>query len=283
MDLNLKNITFIIVTYKSENIIFDCINLLPKGSNIIVIDNSKNLLIKKELENKYDNIEVILSENIGMGAANNIGLRKCKTQFAYVINPDVRFESDTFDKLIDTSKLINDFSILSPINNDQKYLNYKIYKKYNDNAKTYFNVDEVDGFSMLINKNKFKDEEYFDEKIFLYLENTDLCMRVKKNNENIFILSNSKISHLGASSTQSNNIELLRNWHWMWSKFYFNKKHYGFLNAISKIILNLSSSIIKIIIFSIIFQSYKKKIYQMRLSGLFNSIIGKSSWYRIDD
>ena len=67
MNLNFKNITFVIVTFKSEKIIYECINSLPKDSNKIVIENSKNIKLKRELETKYDNIEVIINENLRYG------------------------------------------------------------------------------------------------------------------------------------------------------------------------------------------------------------------------
>ena len=76
MNLDLKEITFVIVSYKSKKVIFNCINSLPKFSKIIVIENSFDEELKRELEAKYDNIEVMLNENLGMGASNNIGLRK---------------------------------------------------------------------------------------------------------------------------------------------------------------------------------------------------------------
>ena len=126
MNLNLKNITFIIVTFKSEKIVYECINSLPKDSYKIVIENSKNIKLKEELETKYDNIEVIINENIGMGASNNIGIKKSKTKYAFIINPDVKFNNDTLKKIFETSESINDFAILSPINSDSNYPNYKI-------------------------------------------------------------------------------------------------------------------------------------------------------------
>jgi len=56
MALNNTNLTFIIVTYKSENIIFECINSLSKNSNIIVIENFKNNNLKKRyiIKNNYE-------------------------------------------------------------------------------------------------------------------------------------------------------------------------------------------------------------------------------------
>ena len=66
MNLESNEITFVIVSFKSEKIIFNCINSLPKNSKIIVIENSYNTNLKNDLENKYDNIEVILNSNSGM-------------------------------------------------------------------------------------------------------------------------------------------------------------------------------------------------------------------------
>ena len=283
MNLNLENITFVIVTFKSEKVIYECINSLPKESNKIVIENSKNTKLKEELENKYDNIEVIINENIGMGASNNIGIKRSKTKYAYIINPDVKFNNNTLENLFKAAESISDFAIISPINSDSNYPNYK---KSNDSKtidENIISVDYVDGFSMLINKEKIQEENFFDENFFLYLENTDLCLRVKKNDQNIYIIKNSIINHLGESSIVSKDLEYLRNWHWMWSKFYFNKKHYGYFNAFSKIISNLLSAMFKYIYYLILFNSYKKKIYLMRICGLYNSIIGKKSWLRIND
>ncbi len=283
MNLNLENITFVIVTYKSEKVIYECINSLPKKSNKIVIENSKNIKLKEELENKYDNIEVIINENIGMGASNNIGIKRSKTKYAYIINPDVKLNNNTLENLFKAAESISDFAIISPINSDSNYPNYK---KSNDNKtidENIISVDYVDGFSMLINKEKIQEENFFDENFFLYLENTELCLRVKKNDQNIYIIKNSIINHMGESSIVSKDLEYLRNWHWMWSKFYFNKKYYGHINALSKVMLNLLSGMFKYVLYSILFNAHKKKIYLMRVCGLYNSIIGKKSWYRIND
>ena len=283
MNLNLNEITFVIVSYKANKIIHKCINSLPKFSRIIVIENSFDNELKKELESKYDNIEVVLSENNGMGASNNIGIIKANTNFVFILNPDVTFKSDTFPNLIESVKYIDDFSILSPINDDKNYPNYEIKKKYENINDEILEVDNVDGFSMLINKSKFINNNYFDENFFLYLENTDLCLRQKNNSEKIFIIKKSEINHLGSYSTkldQSNNLEYIRNWHWMWSKFYFNRKHYGYFLAIVKTFHNLISAIIKYVFYSILFNNHKKNIYKMRFFGLFNSIIGKKSFLR---
>jgi len=280
MDLNLKNITFIIVSFRSEQVIYNCLDSIPNVSNKIIIENSQDINLKKDLESKYDNIEVILNKNLGMGVSNNIGIKRSQTQYVYVLNPDVTLRKNTLDNLIHSIKDIEDFAIISPLNSDLNYPNYKNEKEKNENI---IEVSSIDGFSMIINKKKFNDDYFFDENIFLYLENDDLCLRTKEKRENIYIIKNSLIDHLGASSSnkdQNNELEYSRNWHWMWSKFYFNKKHYGYLNALKKVFLNLISAKIKFIFYLITLNSHKRKIYQMRISGILNSMFGKESWYR---
>ena len=284
MTLSLNNLTFIIVTFKSEHIIYECIKSLPKNSKIIVIENSNDQKLKKDLEEKYPEIKVIVQENNGMGSANNTGIRLCETDYAFVINPDVKFHNNTLQEIISFSEKNDDYSILAPISDDVRFPNYKIKnKEIASNNFDYLSVDSVDGFAMLINKNKFKDNIYFDENFFLYLENDDLCLRKKNENNLIYVLKKAKINHLGGKSHSiiyEREIEYSRNWHWMWSKFYFNLKYYGYLIAFLKTLPSMISSIIKILFYFLTINRYKKKIYLMRFLGLYNSMMGKSSWYR---
>jgi len=284
MTLSLNNLTFIIVTFKSDHVIHECIKSLPKDSNIIIIENSNSLEFKKKLEAKYSKINVIVQENTGMGSANNKGIKLCKTDYAFVINPDVKFYKNTIDELITLSSKHNDYSILAPISDDIQYPNYKIKnKKLQNNDLEFLSVDSVDGYAMLINKNKFQDNFFFDENFFLYLENDDLCLRKKKENNKIYISKKAKINHLGGKSHSpiyEKEIEFSRNWHWMWSKFYFNKKHFGYLRAFLTSIPTLTTSIIKFFYYFVALNKFKKKIYMMRFLGLVNSMLGKKSWYR---
>ena len=284
MDINIENTTFIIVTYKSEKIVQSCLDSLPENSNKIVIENSQNLQLKKDLESKYKNLKVIINENSGFGASNNLGIKECNTQFAYILNPDVTFKKDTFDNLCRSCLDISDFSIVSPIHGDKNYPNYKIKKKYNFISDDIIEVDDLDGFSMLVNKNNFDESDYFDENFFLYLENNDLCLRVKKNNRKIYVIKNSIIEHRGGASSDPDfsQIEYLKNWHWMWSKFYYHHKHDNYLYAFMKIFKNFISALIKTIFYTILRNNKKKNFYKARLSGCINGLLLKKSWYRID-
>ena len=287
MSISRQNISVIIVSYKSDHVIESCINSIDKKIEIIVIDNSNNEEFKKKIENKYKNVNCILSsQNIGMGAGNNLGIKHVKNDYALILNPDVTLENDSIDEIINASQEIVSFGIIAPISNKKKFPNYKLKKDHGFDPIKPFEVKSVDGYAMLLNLKKLRQIDgfnFFDENFFLYLENVDLCERLAKKGETIYIIPKSKINHLGGEAVDpkyKNEIELSRNWHWMWSKFYYNKKHYGYLIAITKVLLNLISAKLKFFYYSITFNNYKRKIYKMRLSGLFNSMIGNKSYYR---
>ena len=279
MKLNLNDITFVIVTYQSENIVKNCLDSLPKDSKKIIVENSNNINLEKDLRAKYDNIEVIISKNVGMGAGNNIGLKACKTKYAYVLNPDTKLNKDTMKNLIDTLNQVSDFTLASPLNDNQNIPNYKKADLEKNISKNILSVESIDGFSMLFNLNKFPDQNFFDENFFLYLENDDLCLRVKQKNEFVYVVKNSLINHKGGIAT-SENLEYLRNWHWSWSKFYYSKKHKGYIYALMQGLPKYLSSMVKYLFYFIINKKYKSKTYYNRALGFYNAMIGKSSWNR---
>ena len=287
MSITRQSLSVIIVSYKSDHVIENCITSIDSEIEIVVIDNSNNDKFKDKIETKYKNVKCILSkENLGMGGGNNLGIKNVKKDFALILNPDVALENNSMNELMVASKEIGNFGIISPISSKDEYPNYILKKDHNFDPDKPFKVNSVDGYAMLLNLKKLKKIEnfnFFDENFFLYLENEDLCKRLIENNEDIYIVPKSKIHHLGGKAVDpkyKNEIEYLRNWHWMWSKFYFNKKHYGYLIALMKVFKNLISAKIRFFYYLITFNSFKRKIYQMRLLGLISSMRGKNSYYR---
>ncbi len=271
-----KDLTIVIVTFKSEGKILHCLKSISSDVKVIIVENSKNESFKKKIENEFLNVECITStENLGYAKGNNLGLSKVKTKYALILNPDAVLDNNALNNFFISINNINNFSIIGPVTQSRENINY--------NDKSLLEVDTVKGFAMFLNLKEFTEIGFFDENIFIYLEEIDLCKRLKKNNKKIFIDQNIVVNHQGGSShdPQYNfEMELSRNWHWMWSSFYFTKKHNGFFYALISSLGKLSSSIIKYIFYSITLNINKKIIYKNRLSGLFNSIIGKPSWYR---
>jgi len=270
-----KDLSIVIVTFKSEDIISKCLKSIPNDIKVIIVENSKNEKFKKDLENKYKNVDCILTgSNRGYAAANNIGLNIVKTKYALVLNPDCILEHETIRNFFITANKVQDFHLIGPSQDQMINMDFK----NND----FIEVENLKGFAIFFNMSKFSNK-FFDENYFLYFEEIDLCKYVKKNNGKIYLDKNIVIKHEGGSSVKKlKKIELEknRNWHWMWSTFYFHKKHKGFLLALIIILPKLLSSFFKIFIYMLILNKEKHSIYVCRLSGIFNSIIGKKSWYR---
>ena len=282
MQITKDNLTIVIVTIKSDEVIEKCLDSIDPEVKKIIVENSSNENFIKKLKSNYKNIDFYISgKNLGMGAGNNIGIKKSKTRYVMILNPDAVLRFDTLDQIYKGSKML-DFAILSPISDNINYPNFKINKKKDNLKKDLLEVDQVDGYSMIIDKLKFNDN-YFDENIFMYLENDDLCLRMKKKKEKIYIFQKALINHLGARAVNnifSDEVELSRNWHWCWSKFYFKKKNYSFIFALVTEFPNFIRSCLKCIFYYLTKNKFKFKIYFCRVEGFYNSLTNKKSWYR---
>ena len=281
------NLTIIIVSFKSGKILERCLDTIDRKYPVIVIENSLDKDLKIKLEKDYPNVECILpKENLGYGGGNNLGISKAKTKYLLILNPDTILQNNTLDELLNYANKIKNFAILGPriIEGD----NFKDDEVNQDNLKqTESNIEKsisyVKGFAIFMNKEEFNEIGFFDENFFLYFEEIDLCKRVVSKGKKIFIAPNAHVRHAGGQShikSINTPMELSRNWHWMWSTFYYYKKHNGFIFALIMISRKFFSSFIKTFFYSITFQREKKEVYKHRLSGIINSILGKKAWYR---
>ena len=275
---NKNDLTIVINTFNSDEKIYSCLDSINQDYKILIIENSKNIKFKENIEKKYSNVVCELTgENLGYAKGNNLGLSKVKSSFALVLNPDTLMKKKSIDNFFNTALKYDDFAIIAPAVQEKK--DFKILEKNN----SVFEVESVKGFAMFLNLDKFKDVGFFDDNFFIYFEEIDLCRRLKQLNKKIYLDSSIKIDHMGGSSHNQSidfEMELSRNWHWMWSTFYFHKKYSGFFYAVIKISSKFFSALTKVLFYSILLNNNKKKIYFQRLSGLFNSITGKKSWYR---
>ena len=267
--MNIKDITVGIVTFRSEKVIFRCLKSLENIKKIIILDNSNDLILKEKIKKVYPHINFILSKkNNGYGSGNNKIFRLVKTSHVLVLNPDTILSKNCINELINQAKIIKGkFAIIAP--SEKKIIEKKLIE-----------VDHVKGFSMLINLSKIKKVKMFDENFFLYLEEIDLCKRLKSASEKIYICCKARITHLGAKSSNIGfEFEKCRNWHWMWSKVYYNIKHRGYFYAFKKAFLIISFNYLKGMYFFFVNEK-KSTIYFLRASGMFHAITRKNSWYR---
>ena len=140
------------------------------------------------------------------------------------LNPDAILHPKTLNNFLNSTKKFPNFAIMGPAKQDE----YSTSDK-NKDEDDIFEVEKVKGFAMFLNLEQCKEVGFFDENFFIYFEEIDFCRRLIQTNKKIFLDTNIKINHAGGTSHDesiNHEMEKSRNWHWMWSTFYF---HYNLI------------------------------------------------------
>ena len=138
-----NELTIVIVTFRSDEKIINCLKSITSEIPVIVVENSNNKSFKKNIENQFSNVNCILTgENKGYSVANNIGLKLVKSKYALVLNPDTKLDESAIKNFLYTANNQKDFWLLGPVN-DQGI-------KYSTNSKQIIEVDNLKGFAIFL-------------------------------------------------------------------------------------------------------------------------------------
>lgn len=259
------DVSIIIVNYNTYNLVIDCIeSIIAKTRQveyeIIVVDNNSPNRDIEKLNDNFPTVKLILNnENLGFGTANNIGSRKAKGKYLFLLNSDaylidntiysffVYMESELkcpsiiacgasllnseFDETVSAGNfpsLFQEFSDLGFRHFYKNYYNKNLSLAFSAEGKSQlFEVDYICGANIFINKDVFLDFKGFDEDFFMYFEETDLFFRLNKEGFKSVILPKLNIVHLEGGSTKNEKVKLnLRKFKMLFeSKCLFYKKN----------------------------------------------------------
>ena len=284
-----RDLTLVFSSYQSQNLLKKILKRFHNKYKTIIIENSCDKKIKIFLENKFNNTEVIIpKKNLGLAKSYNLGIKKAKTKFIFLNNPDMEITDRAIKNLIICAKKIKKFGALSPIfDNENLYKNYKIFKKKKQNFSNFqkkFNIIEVDLLdnNLFINKKNIN-KNLFDENYFLFFETFDFTRQLKLSGKKLYAIKKIKFNHLGASSLPKkfeNLVKKTRAFHYNWSKFYYLNKNFGYIHALRKILPNIIRAIKKIIINLLKLNLNEVKYNLIELYGIFSSILRFGSFFR---
>lgn len=253
-------VSFIIVNYKSIQYSEKCIDSIYNTIKsvpfeIIIVNNSpeENL---QALQSKGKNILIIQNTNTGFSSGCNLGAKYARGDYFLFLNPDIILLNDFFPELFGYFKnkdfgaiglklfnLENEFqisfgkfpTILGEIRNK------KIKKAFRKGKKDIINkieelykfpkiVDWVSGAALLIKKSIFEKVGGFDERFFLYYEDSDLCKRINKTGIDNYFFPYSKIIHFEAENIRENFTEIYI--HAKKSQLLYYKLHNGIYQTV---------------------------------------------------
>jgi len=209
---------------------------IPKETAIVIVDNASNDTAELKSLAKNPNIILILNKkNKGFGEACNQGAAIAKTEFIFFLNPDAKIKNNT---LIELERAAKD-------NPNALAMNPKIVKS---NGKPYFKrsshlinrtnwmdrgwpignclVNILSGAAFFIRAQAFYAVGGWDENIFLYHEEDDLCLRLKELGGDLLFVHDATVQHIrGASSPPSKAGSYFKGWHMGKSRVYATRKH----------------------------------------------------------
>lgn len=215
------SISFIIVTYNSQDLIVDAIESIYRFSDIpetsfeiILVDNSNyemNAILTKLINEVFPNKQIKIihnPQNTGYGAGNNIGINAAKGELICIMNPDVRFLEPLMNDV--QNKFSSDKNLGLLGYKQTGGFNYSFYMKPEfRNMVSGFQMkllNKVESFSaekhylsgafFFIDKVKFQNIGLFDEKIFLYFEEPDVSNRMRKKKYHIHYEKSKKYLHV---------------------------------------------------------------------------------------
>jgi len=195
--------------------------------------------------------------NGGFGSGNNHAIRQGlsdgrKPAYVYLLNPDAVPEAGSIRALVDFMEArpkvgVVGSLILTP-DGEPAYGAFRfpsLVREFEDAARTAVlsrmlergrdpspialetrEVDWVSGSSVMFRQATLDEVGLFDETFFLYFEETDLCLRIKRAGWEIWSCPASRITHIGGVATGMDRWERVPNY-WFDSRFYYFRKNYG--------------------------------------------------------
>lgn len=253
------DISIIFVNYKTKDLTINAIKSVfekTKGIDfeIFVVDNNSQDGSIEAIEKEFPNINIIKNTvNAGFGAANNFAIKQAKGKYILCLNTDTLLINNAIKIMYDYMEKNENKNVMAcggalyNIENQAcicggnlpsiidilwkfglRFLFKNKYKKYcigltsND-----YNNDEdigyITGADIFFRKSVLDEVGLFDEKFFMYFEETDLCKRIRDKGYDIKIIKDAKIIHLEG---QSNNNILKKKKLSKQSEFYYFRKHH---------------------------------------------------------
>ncbi len=190
---------------------------------VIVVDNAAREAAAA-LESFTDRLTIIRNEeNLGFTRANNRGASAAKGEYLLFLNSDTRLSPDALASLVFFADAHPDAGAVGPLvlNNDNTFqLSYgtpfSLFSEFRQKAlvtpasrhvdpaglKTR-EVGWVSGCCLLTRRQYFPGGKVFDEEIFLYFDDSELCARLRKAGKHIYFFPGARMVHLGGASVKS--------------------------------------------------------------------------------
>ncbi|RKZ86990.1 MAG: glycosyltransferase family 2 protein [Candidatus Parabeggiatoa sp. nov. 1] len=236
--MDTPDMSMIIVSFNTCHLLRECLQTLRREAGdisyeTIVIDNASQDGSADMVEREFPEMQLIRStENLGFAAANNLGFTQARGHYMVLLNSDAFLKPQALEKALaymqaDSTigvggarlvgqdgawqpsarmfpSLLNHFLTISGL--AAKYPHSRFFGRVDRTWADHdiaAQVDWVPGAFFIIPRRVLEKVGYFDERFFLYCEETDLCRRIKYAGYNIWYWPDVVVVHLGGESSKS--------------------------------------------------------------------------------
>ena len=233
----LSETTAVIVNYNSVDIIGECLRPLQGIHEVIVVDNGSEDDSVAMIERDFPDVRLIRAgSNLGNGAGLNLGAALAHTPYLLLIDPDAVLLPEELVKLYDAIKEYKDAAFITPtlyvprhgrdvwVMGPNELQHHRGRFEAGGPFCSWFHAGTV----MLFRTDVYRELGGFDDNIFLYCEDVDLCIRVHKAGYSMIALPDARAEHLNSRSTKPTvRLHWRKDWNFKWSFLYLTEKHRG--------------------------------------------------------
>ncbi len=234
----LPSLSVIIINYNTADLISTCLQSVLKqkdqAQSIVVVDNNSIDNSVSILKQYRSDIELIVNpDNVGFGVANNIAVASIDSELLFFLNPDTVLHDHCLEQIRCFMVREKDTGLAGVRIFDKDGSNHDSFE-YSYPGSNYADgvhdnlpgkIAWVLGAGMVVRKDVFEKIKGFDDDFFLYGEDIDISLRVRKNGWNLGFIAKADITHLEGQSERFNesNIVLEKKTK---AELLFFKKHY---------------------------------------------------------
>jgi GT2 family glycosyltransferase len=238
-----------IVSYQTKHYLSDCLNSVLEGLKgfdisfkILILENGSGENLS-DIENNYKNEPLAFyysDKNLGFGAGHNLLAKKGNSTYLFALNPDTILSKESIRKLFAFMEAHSEVGLCGPrIDEGDNFLGFWWHKWHfwppRFTLKSFFEkflkisilrnltaleFNPILGSALFFRRKAFQEIHGFDENLFLYFEENDICNSLKTKKWKIYFVYNALITHFyHRSEKQPQNSRYFKE-----SKRYFHKK-----------------------------------------------------------
>jgi len=231
------DVSIIIVSFNTRDLLRECLAAVQKESStlrteILLVDNASTDGSAEMVEREFPAVEILRSDiNLGFGRANNLALARARGRYFVLLNSDAFLATGALTRAIahmdadpncalgggllvgrdgawqpsarTFHSVTGDAIVLSGL--AAKFPNSRIFGSFDStwaDARISSAVDWVPGAFSIVRPSALRKTGFFDPSFFLYYEEVDLCLRLKRAGYSVWYWPDVVITHVGGESSR---------------------------------------------------------------------------------